>query len=117
MAAWAGAGPVGVVRVLERHGFGTVESGQLLAGTATGAIREFSWSGSAWTFNVISPPINTTMVHAYVLAGRNDGVQRVYSSAGDGNCYEFTYSGGAWTVQTLAPFISTSWLLPGVRAK
>jgi len=29
---------VGVVRVLERHGFGTVESGQLLAGTATGAV-------------------------------------------------------------------------------
>jgi xanthine dehydrogenase accessory factor len=35
----AGTGPgVGVVRVLERHGFGTVESGQLLAGTAAGAV-------------------------------------------------------------------------------
>jgi xanthine dehydrogenase accessory factor len=29
---------IGVVRVLERHGFGTVESGQLLAGTAAGAV-------------------------------------------------------------------------------
>lgn len=34
---FAGAG-VGVVRVLDRHGFGTVESGQLLAGTAAGAV-------------------------------------------------------------------------------
>jgi xanthine dehydrogenase accessory factor len=34
---WAPDG-VGVVRVLERHGFGTVESGQLVAGTAGGAV-------------------------------------------------------------------------------
>lgn len=34
---FAGEG-VGVVRVLARHGFGTVEGGQLLAGTATGAV-------------------------------------------------------------------------------
>lgn len=35
---WAGAGTaVGLVRVLDRHGFGTVEPGQLLAGTADGA--------------------------------------------------------------------------------
>ncbi|GAA1848838.1 hypothetical protein GCM10009836_30780 [Pseudonocardia ailaonensis] len=35
---WAAGGvsSVGVVRVLDRHGFGTVESGQLLAGTAAG---------------------------------------------------------------------------------
>ncbi|MCW0216413.1 MAG: XdhC family protein [Pseudonocardia sp.] len=31
-----GSGSIGVVRVLERHGFGTVESGQLVAGTAAG---------------------------------------------------------------------------------
>ncbi len=36
LRSWAADG-VGVVRVLERHGFGTVESGQLLAGTASGA--------------------------------------------------------------------------------
>lgn len=34
---WAPDG-VGVVRVLERHGFGTVESGQLLAGAADGSV-------------------------------------------------------------------------------
>ncbi|MGH3977385.1 MAG: hypothetical protein ACRDRZ_00005, partial [Pseudonocardiaceae bacterium] len=34
---WADEGrPAAVVRVLERHGFGTVEPGQLLAGTADG---------------------------------------------------------------------------------
>ena len=34
---WAEQGrPAGVVRVLERHGFGTVATGQLLAGTADG---------------------------------------------------------------------------------
>jgi xanthine dehydrogenase accessory factor len=33
---WAADG-VGVVRVLDRHGFGTVESGQLLAGTGDGS--------------------------------------------------------------------------------
>lgn len=38
LRGWAAAGGgIGVVRVLERHGFGTVESGQLLAGTASGA--------------------------------------------------------------------------------
>ena len=40
-----GAG-VGVVRVLERHGFGTVESGQLLAGTATGAVAGVLYRGA-----------------------------------------------------------------------
>ena len=34
---WATTG-VGVVRVLDRHGFGTVESGQLVAGTAAGSV-------------------------------------------------------------------------------
>lgn len=34
---WAGDG-VGVVRVLERHGFGTVEPGQLLAGGSDGSV-------------------------------------------------------------------------------
>ncbi|HEX6445935.1 MAG TPA: XdhC family protein [Streptosporangiales bacterium] len=34
---WASDG-VGVVRVLERHGFGTVEPGQLLAGTVDGSV-------------------------------------------------------------------------------
>lgn len=38
LAAGAGGADVGVVRVLDRHGFGTVESGQLLAGTAGGEV-------------------------------------------------------------------------------
>jgi xanthine dehydrogenase accessory factor len=43
--AGAGGG-VGVVRVLERHGFGTVESGQLLAGTATGTVAGRLYRGA-----------------------------------------------------------------------
>lgn len=46
LATWAGEGPVGVVRVLERHGFGTVESGQLLAGTASGAVAGVLYRGA-----------------------------------------------------------------------
>lgn len=45
LRAWAGAG-VGVVRVLERHGFGTVEGGQLLAGTAAGAVSGSLYRGA-----------------------------------------------------------------------
>jgi xanthine dehydrogenase accessory factor len=43
--AGAGAG-IGVVRVLERHGFGTVESGQLLAGGGTGAVAGVLYRGA-----------------------------------------------------------------------
>lgn len=43
---WAGDGPVGVVRVLDRHGFGTVESGQLLAGTAHGEVAGEVYRGA-----------------------------------------------------------------------
>ncbi|MGI5131848.1 XdhC family protein [Pseudonocardia sp. CA-107938] len=46
LSTWAGEGPVGVVRVLERHGFGTVESGQLLAGTAAGAVAGALYRGA-----------------------------------------------------------------------
>lgn len=42
----AGGAGVGVVRVLERHGFGTVESGQLLAGTAAGAVAGVLYRGA-----------------------------------------------------------------------
>lgn len=37
---------IGVVRVLDRHGFGTVESGQLLAGTAAGAVAGVLYRGA-----------------------------------------------------------------------
>ena len=45
---WAGSGvgAVGVVRVLERHGFGTVEAGQLLAGTAAGETAGLLYRGA-----------------------------------------------------------------------
>lgn len=42
---WTGS-PVGVVRVLDRHGFGTVESGQLLAGTAEGEVAGEVYRGT-----------------------------------------------------------------------
>jgi xanthine dehydrogenase accessory factor len=42
---WAPDG-VGVVRVLARHGFGTVESGQLVAGTADGAVAGVLYRGA-----------------------------------------------------------------------
>jgi xanthine dehydrogenase accessory factor len=37
---------VAVVRVLERHGFGTVESGQLIAGTASGTVAGVLYRGA-----------------------------------------------------------------------
>jgi xanthine dehydrogenase accessory factor len=37
---------VGVVRVLDRHGFGTVESGQMLAGTASGTVAGVLYRGA-----------------------------------------------------------------------
>ncbi|WP_345378231.1 XdhC family protein [Pseudonocardia yuanmonensis] len=45
---WAagGAGSIGVVRVLDRHGFGTVESGQLLAGTPSGETAGLLYLGA-----------------------------------------------------------------------
>jgi xanthine dehydrogenase accessory factor len=42
---WAPDG-VGVVRVLARHGFGTVESGQLVAGTAGGSVAGALYRGT-----------------------------------------------------------------------
>jgi xanthine dehydrogenase accessory factor len=42
---WATTG-VGVVRVLDRHGFGTVESGQLVAGTAAGSVAGALYRGT-----------------------------------------------------------------------
>lgn len=45
LRSMAGEG-LGVVRVLDRHGFGTVESGQLLAGTASGALAGVLYRGA-----------------------------------------------------------------------
>ncbi|NMH99924.1 XdhC/CoxF family protein [Pseudonocardia sp. K10HN5] len=56
MQRWAGHGaagpaggagaPIGVVRVLDRHGFGTVESGQLIAGTSSGSTAGLLYLGA-----------------------------------------------------------------------
>ncbi|MFR9802244.1 XdhC family protein [Pseudonocardia sp. RS010] len=45
---WAadGTGSIGVVRVLDRHGFGAVESGQLLAGTTAGESAGLLYHGA-----------------------------------------------------------------------
>jgi len=45
---WATAGtpPLGVVRVLDRHGFGTVESGQIVAGTVDGQLAGGVYRGT-----------------------------------------------------------------------
>lgn len=45
LRTWAPDG-VGVVRVLERHGFGTVESGQLLAGRGDGSLAGALYRGT-----------------------------------------------------------------------
>jgi xanthine dehydrogenase accessory factor len=45
LRSWAADG-VGVVRVLDRHGFGTVESGQLLVGTPSGATAGVLYGGA-----------------------------------------------------------------------
>lgn len=45
LRSWTGT-EVGVVRVLARHGFGTVESGQLVAGTAGGSVAGSLYRGA-----------------------------------------------------------------------
>lgn len=60
LRALAGEG-VGVVRVLERHGFGTVESGQLLAGTAAGAVAGVLYRGA---LDTIAVPLAAAAVSA-----------------------------------------------------
>ncbi len=57
---WAQQGrPSGVVRVLERHGFGTVATGQLLAGTADGDRAGAVFEG---TMDTVALPLLTSAV-------------------------------------------------------
>lgn len=72
--------------------------GAFLAG---GRVREFIWNGSKWTFKNLTANIGEKLVHAYVLAGRGDGVKRVYSSGSNGNAYEFSWNGSGWDKYTL----------------
>jgi hypothetical protein len=71
---------------------------RVYAGVSNGVIREFSWSGSAWSEADLNLPTGSVMVHAYVRTGRNDGRMRVYGASGDGSAYEFTWTGSGWTV-------------------
>jgi xanthine dehydrogenase accessory factor len=57
---WAAQGrPSGVVRVLQRHGFGTVATGQLLAGTAEGDRAGAVFEG---TMDTVALPLLTSAV-------------------------------------------------------
>ncbi len=57
---WAGQGrAAGVVRVLERHGFGTVATGQLLAGTADGERAGALFAG---TMDAVALPLLSSAV-------------------------------------------------------
>lgn len=63
---WAGEGnATAVVRVLERHGFGTVEPGQLLAGTADGQRAGALLGG---TMDAVALPLLTSAVSTPVTA-------------------------------------------------
>ncbi len=66
-----------------------------------GRIRELTWNGSSWKSSELTDYVGTKLVHAYVLSGRGDGVQRVYTSGANGNSYEFTWDGSSWTTYTL----------------
>ncbi|HEY0813603.1 MAG TPA: XdhC family protein [Pseudonocardia sp.] len=52
---------VGVVRVLDRHGFGTVESGQLIAGTAAGTVAGVLYRGA---LDAVAVPLAAAAVSA-----------------------------------------------------
>jgi hypothetical protein len=64
-------------------------------------MREFTWNGSRWTMTPMVTPFGFTLVHAYVAAGRNDGIMHVYSSGEMGSVYEFTWNGSGWTTLSL----------------
>ncbi len=66
-----------------------------------GRVREFTWNGRNWTVTQLTGYVGAKLVHAYVFAGREDGVQRVYASGSNGNAYEFSWDGSRWTTYTL----------------
>jgi hypothetical protein len=71
---------------------------RVYAGVSNGVIREFTWTGTAWSEADVNQPTGSVIVHAYVRAGRNDGRMRVYGASGDGSAYEFTWTGTTWTI-------------------
>lgn len=72
--------------------------GALLPG---GRIREFTRSGNTWAFKDLTSHIGEKLVHAYVLSGRGDETNRVYTSGSNGNAYEFSWNGKTWDRYTL----------------
>jgi hypothetical protein len=63
-------------------------------------MREFTWNGTAWTF-VNLPNTGIQNVHAYVIPGRNDGVNRLYTDNGNGKVLEYTWNGTGWTTYNM----------------
>src|SRR2546423_137515 len=69
---------------------------RVYAAAASGELREFTWSGSAWLTTNAGAALGFTLIHANVAAARDDGVMRVYVSGADGSVRELTYAGGTW---------------------
>jgi xanthine dehydrogenase accessory factor len=83
---WAEQGrPAGVVRVLERHGFGTVATGQLLAGTADGDRAGAVFEG---TMDTVALPLLSSAVSA-------PGVVKGHVTENDAVAAGLACSGGA----------------------
>jgi xanthine dehydrogenase accessory factor len=81
---WAAEG-VGVVRVLDRHGFGTVESGQLLAGTAGGEVAGVLYRGA----------LDAAAVPLAAAAAAAPGTRRAHVAEPDALAAGLACSGGA----------------------
>ncbi|MGQ0576833.1 MAG: XdhC family protein [Pseudonocardia sp.] len=81
----AGSARVGVVRVLDRHGFGTVESGQIVAGTADGGIAGGVYRG---TLDDVALPLVAS-------AAAGPGVRSAHVAEGPAVAAGLACSGGA----------------------
>ncbi len=78
-------GDIGVVRVLDRHGFGTVESGQLLAATASGQVAGVLYRGA----------LDDTAVPLAAAAAGGPQVEKAHVAEPDALAAGLTCSGGA----------------------
>ncbi len=63
-------------------------------------LTEFTWNGTGWTPVTISSneANDNGWVHGNDMgAGRNDGIQRIYTAnQGNGEVYEYTWNGATW---------------------
>jgi len=70
-----------------------------------GQLREYSWTGSGWTYVNIDPA-SSSYYDVWIGAGRNDGRNRVYSGDGRFGSYslvEFNWNGTNWDKTTIGP--------------